>query len=129
MKKKIILCLVVFSIILTLYSRESKIVIENKVSNELILNDTTLRKHTVLRDYVPDEETAKKIAEAVWFPIYGEEVLKQKPYKAELVNDIWIVRGVPYIPPYENPDAFRGGTAYIAIQKRDCKVLKITHGR
>ena len=129
MKKGIFLFLIVFSIILTLYSRESNIAIERSVSNELILNDTILEKHTVLRDYVPNEETAKKIAEAIWLPIYGEEVLKQKPYRAELVNDIWIVKGSLYIPPYENPKYFRGGTAYIEIQKKDCKVLRVTHGR
>jgi hypothetical protein len=43
---------------------------------------------------VPDSITAKKIAEAVWLPLYGKEVLNQRPYSAKLIEDsIWIVTG------------------------------------
>ena len=72
-------------------------------------------------NYVPDAETAKKIAEAIWLPIYGESVLKEKPYNAELKNGVWIVTG--YIGDQ------LGGYAYIEIQKSDCKVLKVEHGK
>jgi hypothetical protein len=44
--------------------------------------------------FVPDKETAIKIAEAVWLPIYGESVLSQKPYEVMLIDEkIWIVEG------------------------------------
>lgn len=45
-------------------------------------------------DYVPNKETAKKIAEAIWIPIYGEKVTKFKPYKAYLVDDdtVWLLK-------------------------------------
>jgi len=43
---------------------------------------------------VPDEQTAKRIAEAVWTPVYGEDrVAAQAPLKAELKASIWIVSG------------------------------------
>lgn len=71
---------------------------------------------------VPDEGTAKKIAEAVWLPIYGEEIHMQKPYKAILEDSVWIVEGVL-------PEGIKGGSAYIEIRRKDCKVLKITHGK
>ncbi len=44
--------------------------------------------------FVPDEETAIRIAEAVWIGIYGKEkVESQKPFRVELEYDVWIVRG------------------------------------
>ena len=73
--------------------------------------------------YVPDELTAKKIAEAIWLPIYGDDVLKQKPYKVQLIKDsIWIVEGT-LKPNYS------GGVAYIEIRKSDGTILKVTHGK
>lgn len=74
-------------------------------------------------DYVPNEETAKKIAEAVWLPIYGEKIYSQKPYVVSLLDDsVWVVKGTL-------PKNKRGGVAYIEIQKSDCKILKVTHGK
>ncbi len=44
--------------------------------------------------FVPDEETAIRIAEAVWIPIYGKEkVESQKPFRVEVEYDVWTVRG------------------------------------
>jgi hypothetical protein len=71
--------------------------------------------------FVPDEETAIKIAEAIWYPIYGDEIYDEKPFKAELKDSIWIVQGTL------NYDF--GGVAYIEIQKSDCKILKVKHGK
>ncbi len=74
-------------------------------------------------DYVPNEETAIRIAEAIWYPIYGENIYNQKPYVVSLIdNNIWVVNGTL-------PEKMRGGVAYIEIQKSDCKILKVTHGR
>lgn len=72
--------------------------------------------------YVPNEETAKKIAEAIWLPIYGENIYQQKPFIATLDNGIWVVEG-------SLPEGMKGGVAYIEIQKKDCKILKVTHGK
>ena len=75
-----------------------------------------------LNGFVPNEETAMKIAEAVWLPIYGERILEEKPYNAFLQeNEIWIIEGSLH--------SQKGGVAYIEIQKSDGKVLKVTHGK
>ena len=43
---------------------------------------------------VPDEETAIRIAEAVWLPIYGNDIYNSKPFHAKLISDsIWVVEG------------------------------------
>jgi len=50
-------------------------------------------------DVVPDADTAKRIAEAVWIPRYGADtVARQAPVKVELVKlelkfNVWIVTG------------------------------------
>ncbi|ACU60190.1 YbbC/YhhH family protein [Chitinophaga pinensis] len=78
---------------------------------------------TSASDYVPDEETAKKIAEAIWLPIYGERIYDEKPYVVSLVGDsVWAVDG-------SLPKKKRGGVAYIEIQKNDCKILKVIHSK
>lgn len=75
------------------------------------------------KNYVPDKETAIRIAEAIWVPIYGEKIYNQKPYIVTLVDSsIWVVTGTL-------PENKRGGVAYIEIQKNDCKILKVTHGK
>jgi hypothetical protein len=72
---------------------------------------------------VPDEETAKKIAEAVWLPVYGPSVLDEKPFIVKSVGDsTWIVEGTL------DKDEL-GGTAYIEIAAKDARVLKVTHGK
>jgi len=73
--------------------------------------------------FVPNEATAIKIAIAVWTPIYGVEISKNKPYKAKLKNGVWLVEG-------SLPANFTlGGVPYIEIQKTDGKILKVIHGK
>jgi hypothetical protein len=73
------------------------------------------------KGYVPEAATAIRIAEAVWIPIYGEETLKdEKPFKAHLVNGVWIVRGTL-------PEGMLGGTAYAEISKETGQILNVTH--
>jgi hypothetical protein len=71
--------------------------------------------------YVPDAETAIKIAVAVWLPIYGKEQIEsEKPYSASLEDGIWYVTGS--LP--EGP----GGVAEAEIAKENGCVLRISHG-
>lgn len=91
----------------------------------LILFSCGKQKEEVLatQDLVPDKETAVKIAEIIWFPIFGNGVLKEKPYLAELKNDsVWLVRG-------QKKKFLIGGVAYIEINKKDCRILKVSHGK
>jgi hypothetical protein len=75
--------------------------------------------------FVPDKETAKRIAEAIWLPIYGRVVLSQKPYEVILIDDrIWIVEGTT-----RSIFARGGGTAYIEIDKYTGAILKVAHGK
>jgi len=71
---------------------------------------------------VPDAKTAIKVAEAIWLPVFGDKIYKNKPFKANLKDSVWIVEG-------SLPVGYKGGTPYIEIQKSDCRVLKITHGK
>ena len=71
-------------------------------------------------DLIPNAKTAIKIAEAVWLPIYGKKIYKEKPFIAKLNSSkIWIVEGSVYVT--------KGGAAYIEIQKKDGKILKVYH--
>ena len=76
--------------------------------------------------YVPDQATAVKIAEAVLVPIYGDQVLQQRPFKATLNGDRWTVEGSFNHPKGE---AWVGGVALIEIKKSSGEILKVTHGK
>ncbi len=84
-----------------------------------------LKKHNVKpkEGYIPDKETAIKIAVAVWIPIYGKrEIEKQKPYNAILYNGIWFVSG-------SLPKGWIGGVAEAEIIKENGKIIRISHGK
>jgi hypothetical protein len=70
------------------------------------------------RDYVPDENTAIKVAEAIWFPILGDLIDREKPFTAHLNGNIWLVKGTA-------PDSSFGGPITIEIRKSDCKILSL----
>ena len=75
------------------------------------------------KDLVTDKDAAIKIAEAVWLPIYGKEVLDhEKPFKAELEGGIWNIHGFL-------PEERSGGVAEIEINKTDGKILRVSHGK
>ncbi|MCL1937341.1 MAG: YbbC/YhhH family protein [Candidatus Azobacteroides sp.] len=70
--------------------------------------------------FIPNEEIAFKIAEIVLTQIYGKENINEgKPFSINLENDIWIIEGTLY--------RRKGGVAYMEIQKKDGKILKIIH--
>lgn len=70
---------------------------------------------------VPNKETAIKIAEAVWLPIYGDDVLDEKPFIARLDGNIWTVEGTLH--------ATHGGAAIIRLQKTDGRIIVVSHGK
>jgi hypothetical protein len=78
--------------------------------------------------YVPDADTAIKIAVVVWSRIYGErEIAAEKPYHASLKDGIWTVQGSMPKEVSEKPTAV-GGVAYAEIAKTDGRILLIGHG-
>lgn len=88
------------------------------------LADKTL--HNVLNHkeiIIKDKEFAINIAESMVFSIYGKEnIVDQKPYEAYLIDNYWVISGTI-------PKGMRGGTFMIIMDARNCKVLRITHGR
>ena len=73
--------------------------------------------------YVPNAETAIKIAVAVWIPIYGQvQIDGEKPYKARLEKGVWYVDG-------SLPEGYIGGVATAEIQKDDGKIIRVSHGK
>ncbi|MDR2479716.1 MAG: hypothetical protein LBD48_10460 [Treponema sp.] len=74
--------------------------------------------------FIPDEKTAMRVAEAVWLPIYGKEVLRDKPYEVTLIDGkTWLVEGDTR--PFFLPRG--GGGPYIEIDKYSGAILKVTH--
>ncbi len=82
-------------------------------------------KHNVVprAGVVPDAQTAKTIAVAIWIPIYGKkQIQNQAPFNAKLKGDVWFVNG-------SLPRGHIGGVAEIEIARNDGRVLRISHGR
>ena len=70
---------------------------------------------------VPDKKTAISIARAIWLPLYGKSINREKPYIAYLnKDDIWVVKGT------FNGRQF-GGVAYAFIRKKDGQIIYIAH--
>jgi hypothetical protein len=68
---------------------------------------------------VADADTAMRIADAVWTPLYGTTaVAGQVPFKAELRFNVWIVTGSP--PPEDALFAF--------ILQADGRILSVGRG-
>ncbi len=73
--------------------------------------------------FVPNQETAVKIAVAVWEPIYGAtQIAEEKPYQVRLTNGVWMVEG-------SLPKNVLGGVAEAWIAKTDGRILKVSHGQ
>ena len=73
--------------------------------------------------YVGDKKIAIRIAKSIWLPTCGKKVLDEKLFHATLKNDsIWAVEGV--LNGEKDSVA-----AYMEIQKKDGKILKIIHFR
>ena len=101
----------------------------NSNSNSTLLSKTNATKTKVNRNdgyfpkngFVPDSDTAIKIAEAVWLPIYGKMIYEEKPFKAKLINkEYWEVTGTL-------PKGYDGGTVVAHIRKLDGKILYVIH--
>ncbi len=110
--KRILLALICIFLTITLFSFNESIKSE----------DITQRGYVPTEGFVPNEETAIKIAESILVPIYGEQVLKKKPFIVKLDENIWSIKGTL-------PKGYLGGVPYIKIQKSDCKILMVGHSK
>lgn len=85
--------------------------------------DPPSNSNNSIRDSVPDDVTAKKIALQYWISEYGELVSADTPFICQLKNDsIWSVEGTLN----ENR---KGGVPFILINKRDGKIFVVGHGK
>lgn len=66
---------------------------------------------------IPNQETAIKVAEAVWLPIYGKKMYDEAPFNASLTeNGNWLVLGSTY-------GKHGGGELMIILQPKDGKII------
>jgi hypothetical protein len=83
--------------------------------------------------YVPNAQTAVRIAEAILIPMYGEErVAAERPYVAELKKDgYWFVRGTKKQDDLsKNPPIItKGGGMVVVINKTDGKIMSVFEAR
>ncbi|HEX6426342.1 MAG TPA: NTF2 fold immunity protein [Niastella sp.] len=83
-------------------------------------------QHNVIdseRIIINDSVTAINIAEPILFSIYGrDKITKQQPYENYFIDNYWVIRGTL-------PKGYLGGTFLIILDARDCKIVRITHGK
>lgn len=76
-----------------------------------------------LRGFVVNAQTAIRIAQAVWEPIYGKDkIAAEAPYGATLSEGVWLVSGS--LPP-----GWMGGVAQAEVCQIDGRVLGVSHGK
>ena len=86
-------------------------------------NQSPNRPFTASKGYVPNEETAIRIAEAILVPIYGsEQIASEKPFHAKLKSGIWTVEG-------SLPSGKAGGVATVKLSQQDARIISVSHGR
>jgi hypothetical protein len=74
------------------------------------------------KGFVPDEATAVQIASAVAVAQYGAETIsKEEPFSARLYGQTWVVKGTLH------PQGALGGTAVVKVDKRDGRIVFMTH--
>jgi NTF2 fold immunity protein of polymorphic toxin system component len=74
--------------------------------------------------FVPNAETAVRIAEAVLIPVYGEkQIMSERPFTAKLSGDIWTVGGTLNC----GAPQCKGGTAVVKISKTSGQILFMMH--
>ena len=80
------------------------------------------RNYTPPAQFVGDSASAVRIAVEVWNAKYGEkEIASQQPYIAQLQDSVWRVTG-------SLPANHVGGVAEVEINRRDAKILRVSHG-
>jgi NTF2 fold immunity protein len=93
---------------------ELKTALTNKLLHNVIDKKTAIIKNSL---------TAINVAEPILFSIYGKDnITKQRPYEIYFIDSYWVIGGTL-------PKEFVGGTFLIIIDSRDCKIIRITHGK
>lgn len=100
--------------------------ITEKQAKEIIresLSDSTRHNVIGLRPILTKRKKAIEFAELVLWDIYGKKnIKKQKPYDVFLIDNYWFLSGTL-------PKGWKGGTFTIIIDSRNCKIVRLTHGK
>jgi NTF2 fold immunity protein len=73
--------------------------------------------------FIPNQATATRVAEAILIPIYGQEQIEsERPFSAQLNENTWKVEG-------HLAAGMDGGVAEVWIDKRDGRILRVSHGK
>ena len=73
--------------------------------------------------FIPNQATATRVAEAILIPIYGQEQIEsERPFSAQLNENTWKVEG--HLAP-----GMDGGVAEVWLDKRDGRILRVSHGK
>jgi hypothetical protein len=76
---------------------------------------------------VPNAKVAVGIAQSVCTEIYGKDLVeKEKPFRVNLNDDIWIVEGT--LHSNGNWIMF-GGTIHVEIRKSNGEIIKVFHSK
>jgi hypothetical protein len=87
------------------------------------VDNTSAQSYRPKEGFVPNQETAIKIAVAVWEPIYGKKkIAGEKPYKVNLQNGVWNVKG-------SLKHGLKGGVAEIEICKATAQIIRLSHDK
>jgi hypothetical protein len=82
------------------------------------------------REYVPDSDTAVKIAEAVLMPVYGKSKIEsERPFTAKLKDGVWKVSGTLHCFDRNGRETEMcvGGVAVVELSKADARIISMTH--
>lgn len=82
------------------------------------------------REYVPDSDTAVKIAEAVLMPVYGKsQIESERPFTAKLRDGVWKVSGTLHCFDSNGREtgSCKGGVAVVELSKADARIISMIH--
>jgi hypothetical protein len=146
--KKSIYILILFSLLIFPSCKKNQSKLMRIVNTNIILDTTNIRNkeyrnfmrklvkeeldgflkdstNNLLRGEVliNDEKELIQLVEPILFKIYGEnKIIQERPYDAYLFGDYWMLTGTL-------PEGMKGGTFNIAINRRTCEVVGISHGK
>ncbi len=82
------------------------------------------------KEYVPDADTAVKIAEEALIPVYGKKHIEsERPFTAKLKDGKWTVSGTLRCPDGKGgtTTGCLGGVAVVEIRQADGRILSMSH--
>jgi hypothetical protein len=78
------------------------------------------------KGFVPDAQTASRIAEAVLIPIYGKAAASERPFKAKLKEGIWTVTGTRRCQENLPGPVYCTGGHSVRLSKDDGRILYVS---